>query len=175
MKKNGITKDAFASLAIRSISEYFGFRTELTLVGNSQILVDVLGTNKPFEIVLINGHGDKGEFHLPELGNEIKEQYPFGSRLSSSQLGSFLKIKAHCVISTACSSGSDDMAKAFMASGARHFIAPTGYPDGSDALKMICDFLYFYGVKEKAPVEALSLAKIESNDSCMFKLWECNN
>jgi len=75
----------------------------------------------------------------------------------------------------ACSSGSDDMAKAFMAGGARHFIAPTGYPDGSDALKMICDFLYFYGVKEKAPVEALSLAKIESNDSCMFKLWECNN
>ena len=40
--------DAFASLAIRSVSEYFGFRTELTLVGNSKILVDVLGGNKPF-------------------------------------------------------------------------------------------------------------------------------
>ena len=164
--------DAFASLAIRSVSEYFGFRTELTLVGNSQILVDVLGANKPFEVVLINGHGSEGAFHLPELSDEIKDQYPYGSKLSHSELASFLKIKACCVISTACSSGTEDMANVFLAGGARYFIAPTGYPDGSDALKLACDFLYHYGLKQKTPVEALSLAKFKTNDSCMFNVWE---
>lgn len=86
---------------------------------------------KPCEILLVNGHGVKEEFHLPELADELKGQYPYGSKLSPSELASFLKIKTRCVISTVCSTGTDDMVNAFLAGVAKYYIAPTGNPEGN--------------------------------------------
>ena len=82
------------------------------------------------DIAIICGHGDADGLIFPEMAEGVDPLLLPANRFSPGLLAERLGPMPEVVISTACDTGGADFARAFLAAGARTYIAPPGYPDG---------------------------------------------
>lgn len=92
------------------------------------------------------------------MDSKTKEQ-PYNKVLTPNDLNDFLKLRGSLVVSTGCSTGTNEFAKAFLDNGASGYIAPNDDPEGTSAFLFVINFYYHLVVKNKTPDEALELAK----------------
>ena len=70
----------------------------------------------------------------------------------TENLRAHFRLTGSTVLSLGCTTGSDEMADAFLAAGAKAFAGPSGYPDASDAI--VFTHLLFHGLAQGAEIEA---------------------
>ncbi len=132
--------------AIRQTLEYFGYEVFNKAIGRPADFVDFIsGKNEwsaRFPIWVLSVHGEEGRIIMPELGNDVyfegEPRVPIGPELLSRHA----RFSGQCVLTTGCSLGSGQMARAFIENGADSFIAPADYIEGNAALLFIHHFFY---------------------------------
>lgn len=111
-------------------------------------------------------------FPLPEFVVQLAAQQPFSELLTPDDVRKHLRFDRSIVVSTACNSGDERMAEAFLARGARYYIAPQGYPDGSSALLYVLNF-YYHLFHNQLDVEAAhAKAKSQDSETQLFELYQ---
>jgi len=90
---------------------------------------DVFGV--PADVAIICGHGDDDGFIFPEIAPDIDALVLPANRLTPALIADHLRAAPPIVLSTACGTGLKSFATAFMAAGAKNYIAAKGYPDGA--------------------------------------------
>jgi len=157
--------------AIRAASEYWGAEVSVTWVGNSTQIVDYLSSKPSHEIIIISGHGNEAGLLLPEIDNAIK-QHPYDKRITASQFCDFVDLDRSNLINLSCESGKEDMAKAFLSRGAKTYIGPLDYPDGSASLMYALEILYCCIVKQLSMSDAHEMAINHTDDRSMFRIYD---
>ncbi|MCB0099611.1 MAG: hypothetical protein KDE46_27950, partial [Caldilineaceae bacterium] len=75
------------------------------------------------------------------------------------------------VIRLAYLGGISQLADAFLAGGARYYIGPIDYPDGSATLMYVLDFLYNHICHRRDVMAAHHIASGHEDDRQQFKLY----
>ena len=157
--------------AIRAAAEWWGASVTVTWVGNSGQIVDYLSSGSDHELIIISGHGDERGLLLPELAAEVAGLYPYNKVIQAADFGQFLQLRGNTVISLACLGGMSQLADAFLAGGARYYIGPIDYPDGSATLMYVLDFLYNHICHSHDVMAAHHIASRHEDDRQQFKLY----
>ncbi len=137
-------ESALEAQALRAAGECWGAQVSVTWVANSSQVVDFLSQQPPHDLILICAHGDERGIVLPILADEVKARFPFSDALSPHDLETFVRLNRNVVLCSACSTGTDVMARAFLGNGARSFIAPAHFPEGDIALWFILNFVFAF-------------------------------
>lgn len=124
------------------------------------------------DYLVINAHGDKQGFIIPELAPSIAAEQPFNNHLTPEIIRANSKLTGSVVVSLACATGTSSMAAAWLDGGASAYIAPTGYPEASDAL-VFATLLFWMLISHRASLsEAMKSASGAGGTTTMFKLYE---
>jgi hypothetical protein len=135
--------DILASLALRSVFEYWGIHVNLHLIPTSKELVSLLKEGKKLsDYIILMAHGDQRGILLPPVSAEIAESYPYQDFISAQQMTSFIHVPDKIVISTACKMGSPDFVDTFLKAGCKAYIACEDYPEGNSALFYVIQLFY---------------------------------
>ena len=146
--------DNEASL-VRQLLESLGLAVELYGIGQARHLASVLhgdGLGGIPDFLIITGHGEEGAIIVPECAEEIERLQPFHRLMTPAHVRAHFTLTGSTVLSLGCTTGSDEMADAFLAAGAKAFAGPSGYPDASDAI--VFTHLLFHGLAQGAEIEA---------------------
>jgi hypothetical protein len=108
---------------------------------------------------------------LPKLGDEIAGRYPFNEVIRPEDFSRFLHLNGNTVINLSCMGGMQQLAEGFLAHGARYYIGPTDYPNGSASLMYILDFLYNHVHHNRDVEEVHRIASNHDDDRRQFKLY----
>ena len=157
--------------AIRSAAEWWGVFVTMTWVGNSGQIVDYFAGQPDHDLIIISGHGDERGLLLPKLGDEIADRYPYNEVIRPEDFAQFLHLNRNIVINLSCMGGMPQLAEVFLAHGARYYIGPTDYPNGSASLMYILDFLYNRVHHHRDVEEAHRIASNHDDDRQQFKLY----
>lgn len=157
--------------AIRSVAEWWGVFVTVTWVGNSGQIVDYFTGQPDHDLIILSGHGDERGLLLPKLDAEIATRYPYNEVIRPEDFDQFVRLGGNTVISLACLGGRQQLADVFLANGARHYIGPVDYPNGSAALMYILDFLYNHVHHSRDVEEAHRIASNHDDDRQQFKLY----
>jgi Peptidase family C25 len=126
--------DSGEALLIRSCLESLGAVVTLHLIGTPGDFLKVLSQSRDApRYLVICGHGDENGFVFGEYESEIDISALTKGSLPATALSGRISLSETIVISTACDTGSLQMAEAFLKGGAAAYIAPNGYPGGSEA------------------------------------------
>jgi hypothetical protein len=158
--------------AVRYSAEYWGAFVTMTWVGNSAQIVDFLSSKPHHDIIIISGHGDERGLLLPELVEEIKDEYPYNDVISPKDFAEFLKLDNNIVINASCLCSNQLLADVFLAGGAQYYIAPNDYPKGDASLMYLLSFLYEYTQSDRDVELAHKLGSSHSDDRSQFKLFK---
>ena len=130
--------------ALRQMLEYFGYTVVMYEVGRPQHFIDLLAGKllTKFDFIVISCHGEDGEIIMPELGEDI--YYPDEPRgnFGFNEINKYLTWKDTCIISIGCTTGDENLAKAF-AKNNNTYIAPTDYIEGDSTLMFAVLFFYY--------------------------------
>jgi hypothetical protein len=125
--------DSGEALLIRSCLESLGAAVTLHLIGTLSDFLKVLNQSRDApRYLVICGHGDENGFVLGEYESGIDISALTKGSLPATALSGRIDLPETIVISTACDTGSLHMAEAFLKGGAAAYIAPNGYPGGSE-------------------------------------------
>lgn len=152
------------STALRSVLEYFGYRVDIHWVGSRKEFVEILKGNIPTQdFIILSCHGDEQEgiYTLPE-------EKP----ISASEIKETAKLVGKTILSLGCETGTKELAEAFLNSGCKTYIAPSGAPFGNTALLFAIHLCYEMRQNKKSFKEAMEAAKNFNSDSRMFALFE---
>lgn len=121
---------ALETVALRGVLEYFSLVVSTHWIGNKKQFTDLLGgVQSVDDFVVIASHGDNGIFLLP-----TEESVRFDEL--------HVHLPGRTVISTGCSTG--DAAERFMHGECAAYIAPSGYPEGKDAVHFVTTFFWHF-------------------------------
>jgi hypothetical protein len=112
---------------------------------------------KPDYIVFV-GHGDKKGFIMPELAEDIYEKDEPHKCITAKDIGASNNIQDTCILSTACATGSIEIANEFTKNG-NTYIAPSDYVEGSADLLFVTHFFYETITKSTGNKDAYELAR----------------
>ena len=163
--------DDVASLSMRSVLEYWNIKVDIHYVAKSQDLGDIFKKDSLSENLLLMCHGVEEGIHLPELDPAVAKTQPYDKVLTPDNLDEFLKLNGQTVVSIGCKTGTKALADAFLSKGAKEYIAPSSYPEGTASLLFTVNFYYFLLVKELPIKEAYTKAKLIDNETEMFELF----
>jgi len=157
--------------AVRELLEGFGAQVIRYPIGQPLHLVEVLEAEVRAPYLLINAHGDERGILLPELDAEIASNQPFDQVLTPELVREYGRISGAVVVTTACASGSQSMADAWLAAGASAYVAPSGFPGGADAV-MFASHLFWLMLCRLQPLDqAFTAASAIGGDAGMFRLF----
>ena len=160
-------------IALRSTLEYWEVKTNIFWIGQPKHIVEVLnGENTRSKHIVLGGHGESKGFNMVELERKLSMSQPFTTLMTPKDVENNLVFKGNVVVSSACMTGSQEMADAFLNKGADIYIAPNDYPDGNAALYFLNSFYYYLFCKDLPVKEAFSRAKARDKCMAMFKLFE---
>lgn len=162
------------SQAIRATLEYFGARVFMYWVGRPNDFISVLSGDDLYEntdFMILNFHGDEGEFIMPELGDEIYEEGEPGGNFGPKEITSFANLKGKVVYGNGCSLGDPALAEAFLKAGCKVYIGPDDYPEGNDALMFILRCFYEMIQHGKDVKEAYEAATTLCDELLMYKYY----
>lgn len=156
--------------ALRSMLEGFGgIEVECLPVGRPSELAAILAGNETqARYLFLSCHGDERGLLLPGLPEELAAEEPFTDVLTPELASELISLPGRFVLSTGCNTGA--LAPAFAGGGARTFVAPSGSPEGAEALLLAAVFSYQLLVQRHEPIRALDLAKRAAGDA---GAWDC--
>jgi hypothetical protein len=168
-------------IALRAALEQMGIRVNLFEVGQAKHVVNLLsGHECTASYVILDLHGNKGRFLLPELASQVEATQPFSGCLTPTDLATFVHLPGRVVLSLACSTGCEALAQAFLDHGCVAYIGPEGGPFGYGSFCFAV--LLFYelthrprwieGVLQPAPLNA-AVERVRAYDEqmAMFRLF----
>ena len=110
--------DDLASVALRSILEYWGCTVAIHHVATAQQLVRLLnGETALSKHIVFMCHGVEQGVALAELAPEIAAQQPYQSVVSADNFQEFLHLPDRLVLNTGCLTGRPEFAAAFLRAG----------------------------------------------------------
>lgn len=161
------------ALAARASAEWWGVVTRTFFIGKSQDLVDILGGKEKLSPnILLMCHGVDEGIVLPELGEEVAKKQPYDKFLTGANLAEFLKLDGQTITSTGCKTGIKKFADVFLNAGAKRFIAPKDYPEGTTSLFYVLNLYYFLFAKKLSIRDAHNKVRLVDSDTEMFELFE---
>jgi len=163
---------------LRQPLEYFGYLVVVYKTGRPQHFMDILADEMPiaFDYVIIAGHGDEGKFCMTELGEDIYTPDEPRGDFCHKEVRKHLTWSNICVISTACTTGHDEMARVFTEKG-NTYIAPRHEIYGDSMLAFVLMFFYFHTFSP-ASVHSLDIeaahikAAAIDTEMAMIGLWK---
>lgn len=155
----------------RDALEEFGLRVDYLPVGQARHIVAALGSARPVaDYVLLSCHGDEGRILLRELGGPVADRQPFTGALGPAEVRAHLRFPGSVVISNGCETGTAELADAFLAAGARAYLAPADAPDGHDAFLAV--LLLFHALAGGADLPAaVERMRGHHTEFAMWRLW----
>jgi len=166
-----------SAAAIRAGLEAFGLRTSLFICGLDANVWDVLEGKIPdCDYIIFDCHGYEGKllFEVMSIGKAGFQQLTVGSEDVSSRA----HLQNSFVISTACTTGTPELANAFFDAGCRGFIGPNGCPHIHVGFLFVLQFyrhlLQHIGINNSqfSEKEALAAARQFDTDAAMFTVFE---
>jgi len=161
--------EATEAIALRSVLERFNFKVELAYVGRPNDFLSELNNSEAIYIIL-SGHGNKDEFLMPVLAEDVYEENE-PKHINGMVLREKLTATHKIIISTACQTGSQDLAMPFLLKD-NIYIAPTDSVDGSSSLFFVIRLLYENLVLNKTLVVAFNFAKETDHETRLFRLFK---
>ena len=158
------------SQALRTAMEYWGAQVSITYVGNSTDIVDSL-REIAADLTVITGHGDEKGFVLPELDETLHKDELLLGRMGKNQILEPIQVKCPVLLSLACKTGIEDIAKAFLSSGAKTYVGPKGYMEANDVLMFALKFLYEYITSDSAIEKIHSDSQNICTEGRLMQLW----
>jgi hypothetical protein len=164
--------DSLEAIALRAALEWWAIEVTLHHVGSAAQLVTLLKGATPLSpLVVLLCHGDERGILLPECAAELAATQPFDG-LGPDDLRQFVRLPGSVVVNTGCATGTPAFAAAFRASGARTYIGPTGYPDGSASLFYCLALIYAHLVRGQSLAVAHAQAAAHDAETAQFRLFE---
>ena len=163
-------QDTGEALMMRAILEHLGAAVDLYQVGTPADFLLVLGQVAPPPYLLICAHGTEAGWEFGEYGDGVDTSLLTGTALPASALAGRVRLSGCTVISTACLSGSPEMAAAMLSGGAAAYLAPDDYPDGADTGLLL--MALFHGLLQRGLTLEAAYGRTVAVDSelSMFKL-----
>ncbi len=157
--------------ALRSSLEWYHADVMIKYIGRPNDFLEVLEGKVLFQpdVMILCGHGDDGQFLMPELAPEI---YLDGEphNISPDDIRAHLKITPDLCISTACTSGHPEMGAAFAECGVP-YLAPYDYIEGAAPLFFITHVFYLHLYCGKTFAEAVEIAKTTDAETDLYTLY----
>ncbi|WP_426228055.1 hypothetical protein [Pararhizobium sp. DWP3-4] len=166
--------DSGEALLIRAILENLGAAVVLHLPGTPGDAIKCLQRqeNDP-EYIILSGHGDENGFVLGEFISDIDTGMLVDGSLPAGALAGAIRLPAKTVISTACVTGTDAFGEAFLAAGARAYVAPADFPDGAAVPLFLHGLFYELLHRGKTLEEAIETAQsFDRDDELSFVLFK---
>lgn len=161
--------EATEAIALRGVLERFNFKVELAYIGRPNDFIYELNNSKA-QYIILSGHGNKDEFLMPILGEDVYEEDE-PRQITSKVLEEKLTATDKIIISTACQTGTQNLAISFLNKD-NIYIAPTDYVEGSSSLFFVIRLLYEKLVLNKTLDIAFNLAKENDHETRVFKLFK---
>ncbi|WP_426125613.1 hypothetical protein [Pararhizobium sp. PWRC1-1] len=112
-------------------------------------------------------------FVLGEFIGDIDTGMLVDGSLPAGALAGAIRLSAKTVISTACVTGTDAFGEAFLAAGARAYVAPADFPDGAAVPLFLHGLFYELLHREKTLEEAIETAQsFDRDDELSFVLFK---
>lgn len=158
--------------AIRQILEFFGFTVLKINIARPDDFIQIL-SNKldlSFDYLILSCHGKDSKIAMPILGKDIyKEDEPRGN-FGHNEIEKYLNFKNKIIISTGCTTGNNELSKAFLVNN-NIYIAPENYIEGSSALPFIT--LLFYEItRNKNIKQAFEKAQNIDKETMNFSFFK---
>lgn len=164
-----VSEDSEAAVLRAMLEGFGGIETEWLPIGRPSELGAILGGRETMaRHLILSCHGDERGLLLPGLAEELAAEEPFADVLTSELASELISLPGRFVLSTGCNTGA--LAPAFARSGARAFVAPSGSPEGAEALVFATVFSYQLLVQRREALRALDLAKHAAGDA---GAWDC--
>lgn len=159
------------ALSIRNTLEYFGYKVQVRYIGRPHDFMNILSMENKVDFLLICNHGQDGGFVMPDLGEDVYQSDEPRGLIQISDLTNQVKLKDAIVLSTACGVGYELMSKVFLDGGARAFIAPGDYVEGSAGLLFVLQYFYMYLLENNSDRAFKSAASVD-NETALFRLFK---
>lgn len=161
--------------ALRQVLENFGYFVMMYYIGRPNDFRRVLRGEIPFEpdCIILSCHGEDGGFVVPILGEDIYEKDEIRGNYTPADVEADLQIKDKLVVSLGCTTGQEEMCKAFGKDNL--YIAPVDYVQGDAALFLAVKLFYELKRKENQIREGsleqiFKLAKETNEETRLFTL-----
>lgn len=134
------------AVAIRGVLEFYGLQVTLVWLNTKTDAIDFFAGQGPktdYTILCAHGIGQERRIWLAVVDKVPGTEYMYKDvefNLTPENIGELIKNAEGTLISTACDSGSQAFATAFLNSGYRAFIGPRVAEDLSSAVIFICGF-----------------------------------
>jgi hypothetical protein len=160
--------------AIRQTAEYFGFQVIIKHLGRPNDFIQILAGQdqllNSLKIWIFSVHGGEGQFLLPELDDSVYEPNEPRGKLGATHIRSIAKLKKQTIINTGCTLGHQDLAQAFLSTGAKAYIGVNDYVEGNASLLFVHRLLYELANKVKLPTAFKKASKIDQ-ETALFQLF----
>ncbi len=161
--------------ALAPALEAFGCRPLVYRVGRGNDLVGILSGEdlwKDADHLILDCHGQDGRIAMPYVHPSVVEPGEPTGDWGPERVREHAKLPPLLVMSTGCSTGSPELARAFLDAGCRAYIGPDDYPNG--AVGLFCEIHFYYqllygGLGER---EALARATAQGGDAAMYRWYE---
>ena len=162
--------DSLEALTLRQSLELFGAQVSLRLIGRPNDLLDVLAGDSPADALILCGHGDEGNFLLPELGEEVYLPGEPKGPLTPERIRAHLGRRDTLIVSTACTTGYAETADAFTQNG-NTYIAPADYVESTAAYFFVVRLFYEMLSPGKTAEEACRNAASTDGECGLFRYF----
>lgn len=161
--------------ALRQVLENLGYFVMMYYVGRPNDFRKVLRGEFPFQAdcIILSCHGEDGGFVAPILGEDVYEKDEIRGNYMPADVVADLQIKNKLIISLGCTTGQEEMSKAFGKDNL--YIAPVDYVQGGAALFFAVKLFYELKrkenqIKEGSFEQIFKLAKETDDETRLFTL-----
>ncbi|KKO54041.1 hypothetical protein [Paenibacillus sp. DMB20] len=161
--------------AMRNTFEFFGARVFTYWIGRPNDFISVLNGEDLYpdtDMIVLNFHGDEGNFIMPELGEEVYEDGEPKGDFGVEEIKRYAKLEGKVVFGNGCSLGEPVLARAFLDGGCRVYIGPDDYPDGNAALMFMQRLFYEIIQNNRSLQEAYRIARSTDEETTMYQIYE---
>lgn len=156
------------ALSLRQTLESFGFSVYMKLIGRPNHFIEILEGNIEYnpDYLILSCHGEKGNIIMPVLAENVYGINEPRENFSESKIRQYLKLADKIIISTGCSTGTNEMVAAF-SSHQNIYIAPMDYIEGNSSLFFVISFFYMLS-QNKNVKEAFKLSQKHDKETSLF-------
>jgi len=157
--------------AVRQTLENFGYIVVNYGIGRPQHLIDILAgkTIMPFDYIIFSCHGDDDGMVMVELGEDIYTPDEPRGNFGPNEINKYLALKDTCIINMGCSTGREDLAKAFAKNG-NTYLAPKD--DIGNGFMFVALFFYYLSEHGLSATEAHQKAAALDEETGLYGLWK---
>ena len=161
--------DSGEARLIRDLLEAQGHEVRLAHAGKPSDVfagLDFFGT--PADAAILSAHGDEKGIVFPEMAAGVDTLVLRDDRLTPAIFHAHLRAAPKLVLSTACDTGGDAFASAFLDAGANSYAAPVDYPEGADIAIWLA--VFFRALADSDAEAALARANAAVSAESAFRL-----